>query len=305
MRTTRSLYLALALFPLFASAQEFSPEPAAVKPKPPPYSLPWQLRPTAALSVVRSDTSIALGTTAAGDAFNTAASMLLISYKLLPNLAPMVRLAVVNHDAATGQDGFAFANPVVGATYSHDLAPGLRLGAFLGLAFPLGMGGGEDPDVAPQTAVRFGIPARSAMDNAMFAVNDFTVFPGLGLSYSAHGFTAQLEATVLQLTRVRGENSQPDAARTNFTSGLHVGYFVLPMLSLGAELRYQRWLSTPVAVEATPALRDTMTAAIGARGHFKLADFWLRPGLSYSLGLDDPLAAQQYSMIQVDVPFAF
>lgn len=298
MRST-ALILAVVL-PLAGLAEEAPPPPPA------PYSLPWQLRPTAAVSVVRSDTSIAFGTTAAGDDFTTAASMLLISYKLLPNLSPMVRLAVVNHDARTGQDGFAFANPVVGATWSHALSAQLRLGVFLGVAFPLGMGGGDSPEVGAQTAVRFGIPARSAMDNAMFAVNDFTVFPGVGLSWSAHGFTAQLEATVLQLTRVRGEAVQPDAAKTNFTSGLHLGYFVLRSLSVAGELRYQRWLSTPAAVVATPAARDTLTASVGARYHLKVGEgLWLRPGLSYSLGLDDPLAAQRYSMLQVDVPFVF
>lgn len=302
MRTTSLPLLLAAFLPLAALSQEAAP----ASPPPAPYSVPWQLRPTAALSVVRSDTSIAFGTTPAGDSFTTAASMLLVSYKVLPNLSPLVRLAIVNHDAGTGQDGFAFANPVLGATWALDLATGLRLGVFLGVAFPLGMGGGDTPEVGAQTAVRFGIPARSAMDNAMFAVNDFTVFPGVGLSWAAHGFTAQFEATVLQLTRVRGEAVQPDASKTNFTSGLHLGYFVLPMLSMGAELRYQRWLSTPAAVEANPAARDTMTAAVGARYHLKVGDKqWLRPGLSYSLGLDDPLAAQRYSMLQVDVPFVF
>src|SRR5690606_5383056 len=102
-----------------------------------------------------------------------------------------------------------------------------------------------------------GIYARSAMDNAMFAVNYLTFFPGLGIAYVADGLTVQAEATVLSLHRARGgESAEPDEHRVNFTSGVHVGYFVLESLSLGADLRYQRWLSTPSAVEADEAAAD-------------------------------------------------
>jgi hypothetical protein len=116
----------------------------------------------------------------------------------------------------------------------------------------------------------------------------------------------QAEATLLQLTRVRGDKVQPDSARTNFTAGLHVGYFVLPALSLGAELRHQRWLSTPKAVAATPALRDTTTFAVGPRVHIEVSKgIWFRPGVSYGRGLDDPMSGQNYNIVQLDLPFQF
>ena len=62
------------------------------------------------------------------------------------------------------------------------------------------------------------------------------------------GFTAQVEATLLQLTRVKGDKrppglpKNPDKSKTNFTMGVHVGYFIMPMLSVGGEIRHQRWL---------------------------------------------------------------
>jgi hypothetical protein len=293
-RLLTSLCLLSALGPLSAGAA-----PKA------PYSLPWQLRPTAAVNVVRSDTSLALSSTdATGDSVTTAA-MLLASYKITPHLAPLVRVGYVDHAPGTGSPGAALVNPVLGAIYSHDLSETLRLGFFLGVTVPVGMGGGDTPEPATLAAARAGVLARSAMDNAMFAVNDFTVFPGVGLSYVAGGFTAQVEATVLQLTRVRGEAVQPDKSRTNFTSGLHLGYFVHPAVSLGGELRYQRWLSTPSTV-TSEELRDTLTVAAGPRFHLKLSDtVVVRPGLSYALALDAPMKTSNYSIFQLDVPVLF
>jgi hypothetical protein len=89
---------------------------------------------------------------------------------------------------------------------------------------------------------------------------------------------------------------------------LHLGYFFIPALSAGAELRYQRWLSTPLAIKAdtTGKLRDTLTMAVGLRAHFKLSDtVSLHPGIAYARGLDDPLAAAQYNIVQLDVPVQF
>lgn len=284
-----------------------TPEPAvAAKPKPAPYSLPWQLRPVVAGNVVRSDTAIAFQTAADGSSGTTAASMLLVSYKVLPNFAPMVRFGYVANDpTGTAASGQSLVNPVVGGTYQFNLTPELKLAAFLGVTIPVGQGGGNTPDAATRAAAASGVLTRSAMDNAMFAVNDLTVFPGLGLAYQRAGFTVQVEATVLQLTRVRGEDVQADTSKTNFTSGLHVGYFVTPWLSLGAELRHQRWLVPPAAAKGTPAMHNT-TAAIGPRFHIKLPEnLWLRPGVTYAQGLDQPMTNSNYRIVQVDVPFAF
>lgn len=259
--------------------------------------------------MIRSDTAFAFYKTPNKSASGTAiVSTLLASYKLTDEFAPLVRVGVVsNSPPANPPDSAAsLMNPVLGGLYAFKLSPDFRLGLFLGITLPIGGGGGDTPDPAKQAANNAGIRARSAMDNAMFATNDFTVFPGVGFAYVNHGFTAQVEATLLQLTRVRGEKKQPDSSRTNFTTGLHVGYFLLPVLSVGAELRHQRFLSTPKAVQANESLRDTTTFAVGPRFHVKLAEkMWLRPALAFAMGFDNPLKESKYRIVQLDVPFVF
>ncbi len=314
-RSLRAALISAALLTGGAATAQVEPEvtaapeaPVTAKPaaKASPYSLPWQLRPVTAGNVVRSDTAVAFQEAADGSTGATTATMLLFSYKVTPNFAPLVRVGYVhNNPAGTASSGQSLINPVLGGTYSVALTPELRLGAFLGVTVPVGQGGGNTPEAPTAGAARSGILARSAMDNAMFAVNDFTVFPGVGLSYQKAGLTVQAEATVLQLTRVRGEDVQADKAKTNFTSGLHVGYFLHPMLSLGGELRHQRWLSPPAAAKGTPAMHTT-TVAVGPRLHLKLADgLFLRPGLAYARGLDLPMTGSKYQIVQLDLPLAF
>ena len=285
-----------------------SPPPA---PPPPPYSLPWQLRPVTAATVVRSDTTMAfydnskLTDDSAGE---TVASMLLASFKLTPEIAPLVRVGIVqNSEPGPGLNrATAFVNPIVGVTYAKKLGGPLKGALFLGSAIPIGMGGDKNPaksDTA--TAVNRGVQARSSMDNAMFAVNYFTGIVGGDLAYVANKLTIQAEATLFQLFRARNEEFAKDSTRTNLTSGLHVGYFVASFLSLGAEYRYQRWLSTPASVDANPDLRDTQTIAVGPRFHFKVGSTWFRPGISYATALDKPLNDSSYHMVQVDVPAVF
>jgi hypothetical protein len=279
--------------------------PAASQAAPAPYSLPWQMRPTVAVNVVRTDTSFAFYEPVDGGGGFTTASMLLASWKVTPRLAPFVRFGAVRNAPGTGPAASSVVNPALGATYALPLGESMRLALFLGLTLPVGMSGGNSPEPAVAAATRSGILARSAMDNAMFAVNDFTVFPGVGLSYSAGGFTAQVEATILQLTRVRGEQVQTDSAKTNFTSGLHLGYFLHTAVSLGGEVRYQRWLSTPSLI-TSPEQRDNLTVAVGPRFHLKVREgLVLRPGLSYSLALDAPMSKLRYSIVQLDVPIVF
>lgn len=254
------------------------------------------------------------------------ATMLLFSYKVMDNFAPLVRVGHVTTKVEGSDRVSAFINPVVGGTYSVPLGDDLKLGLFLGIALPFGQGGGERPaDPNADTnkhyaAAGSGIYARSAMDNAMFAVNYLTVFPGAGVAYVKDGLTLQAEATVLSLNRARGgDAAEVDKSRWNFTTGLHVGYFFIPMLSAGVDLRYQRWLSTPKFVEADEDLpddaqrgvRDQATFAVGPRFHFQVGDgMWLRPGIAYARGIDKPMSGADtgptgYNIIHVDVPFAF
>jgi hypothetical protein len=206
---------------------------------------------------------------------------------------------------STPDSATSILNPVLGGLYGIKLPANLKLGLFLGFALPVGSGGGTNPDVDKAAANAAGIATRSAMDNAMFAVNYFTVFPGVGFAFVHGGLTAQVEATILQLTKTRGPDSLDDS-NTNFTTGLHVGYFVLPMLSLGAEIRHQRWLSTPTAVKTNSALRDTTTVAVGPRFHFKLSEkVWFRPGVALALPLDEPMTTSDFKIAQLDLPLSF
>ncbi len=296
-----------------AKNAETAAPPAEAKPKPPPYSLPWQLRPVRIGTVVRSDTAIAFykptGTDSGG---TTIASLLAFSYKLTDELAPMVRLGYVTNSpptvaGGTSTSGSAFMNPVVGGTYAPKLEGPIKVAAFLGAALPFGSGGGNSPDKNAAAALAAGVPARSGMDNAMFAVNYLGIAPGVDVAYIADGLTVQAEATVVQYFRTRGDQSpsSKDSTRTVMTSGLHAGYFVIPQLSLGAELRYQAWLKNP-SIPTGLKTRDNLTVAVGPRLHFELGEnVWIRPGIAYARGLDNPMSENKYNIVQVDVPVSF
>jgi hypothetical protein len=298
LRLFSLLFLGLGLKPLAAFADES---------KPAPYSLPFQLRPSSAVNVIRSDTSTAFYKVS-GERGSTTASLLLGSYKLTPDLAPFMRLGMVVDSPPSGATAAAFVNPLVGVTYARKPHPTIHAASVFLVAVPIGMGGGNQPSANARAAQSAGILARSAMDNAMFAVNDLTFVIGGDVAYVNRGITVQAEATVLELIRVRGKAVQPDSAKTNFTGGIHLGYFLASWMSLGTELRYQRWLSTPsfVGNDSTGTLRDTLSLAAGARVHISLGQGrWLRPAASYTRGLDDPMAARHYHIVQIDLPFVF
>lgn len=280
-----------------------------VEPKPAPYSLPWLLRPAVPASVVRLDETMAFyqdpASRTSGSSYLTG---LIATYKASPKWMPVFREIWVRNDApalGTKPSGSGFSNPLVGINYLQPCGRGWRFSGFLATAIPIGSGGGDSPDQGAAVAMAAAIPARSAMDNALFAVNYWTVIGGLGLARITSGLTLQAEATVLQLTRARGPETQ-DASRTNLTAGLHAGHFFSPRVSVGAELRLQRWMTNAAPVRKDGAAREQFTFAIGPRFHFKVAGkHWLRPGLSYARALDDPMAQQGYDIVQVDLPFAF
>jgi hypothetical protein len=301
------------------------PPPTAAA-KPAPYSLPFQLRSVHAATVVRSDDSLASYENKLGQGGLALVSLLTLAWAIpgtgngpRTGLAPLVKLALVNDSPpptvgkanvttpTTG--GFAIVNPLIGATYSRSLGSGLLASAFLCVTVPIGMGGGDTPDAGPLDARKVGPNVRAMMDNPLFAVNDFGTIGGLDLAYVDHGVTTQLEATVGLLKRVRGAANQPEKEKAVFTSGLHVGYFLVPRLSLGAELRYQRWIDAPIAVDNHVAGTsvDLLSLGAGPRLHFKVApSVWIRPGVSYTRGFDHPLTSPgNYNVFQLDVPVVF
>jgi len=278
--------------------------PPAPKPNASPYSPPWQMRGVVPVTSVRSDTSFAFYDKP-GDA--TVASILGVSFKATPELMPLVRVGVVGNSSPQPVGGAVnIVNPVVGAIYGLKLGD-FRLAPFLGCNVPVGMGGGDKPDPGHAAANGAGNLARSAMDGVMFTPNYFALLPGIGFAYVAHGFTAQTDATFIEFIRVRGDKNPmaKDAARSNLTFGLHVGYFLLPQLSIGAELHGQAWLAN-ASVKSDAANRSQLSLAAGPRFHMRLRDgVWFRPGVAYSGGIDKPMSGAGEKVVQLDLPVSF
>jgi len=288
------------------------PEPASAeaKPKPAPYSLPWMLRPAVAGNVVRLDATLAFSKTQ-----DSTPILALASYKVLPNLAAIVRLGMIHNKLASGDSATSFVNPALGVLYAIPIGTKFKSSLFGAVTLPVGSGGGDNPDLAKRTASLSGIFARASMDNALFQINYMTPMVGASIAYVHDGITLQAEATVLELIRVRGSAVDKDAARTNITAGLHFGWFPAPWLSIGTELRYQYWASHPtiqakIDETGNDAAKDHVTLGFGPRAHFKIKDkMWLRPGVSLTMGLDLPTGfgpgGSEYKLVQIDVPLAF
>jgi len=271
----------------------------------PPVSLAWNLRSVGVSSAIRADTAV--GTfTDSGASGQTVASVWTFSYKITAHLAPLVRVAVTDNMPAMGASATAISNPLFGLVWAPRLSAHWKYAMLGGVTMPVGSGGGDDGNPARAAAQKAAVFARSAMDNSLFAVNDVTPVIGVDLAFAAGGFTIQGEATLFELVRERGGTVDPDKYKTNFTSGGHLGYFLLPWLCASAELRYQRYLSTPAAVAMKPATRDNLTVAGGLRAVIKLGHGrLLRPGVSYARGLDDPMNARHYQIFQLDLPLSF
>ena len=305
-----------ALAAVFALATAFPSAHAsddAVAPKPSPYAVPWQLRPIMAVKVARLDSVLAFYDDRNNRPGGVAsATMLTGGYNLTPQFALFARSGFVGNFPPTGAGAGSLTNPLFAALFSEPLPHNFRIGLFFGLTAPVGMGGGNYPKASVAAANSAGILARSAMDNALFATNYFTAIPGIDLAYIADGWTIQAELTLLQLTRVRGEQVDKDPSRTNITAGLEVGYAIVPEAMAIAELRYQRWLSNKAVFgSANPAV-ENLSVAAGPRFNIKLDGVTMRPGIAYVQGLAGPMLKQgftyptnSYKAVLLDFPFFF
>jgi hypothetical protein len=266
------------------------------------YALPFSMRPAIAPNLLRLDAALAFQ-----DQATTLASTLTAGgkpFESQPDFGIYLRGALVHQAPEVGESGTALSNPLAFVLYTPEIAPKLRLPLFAGVTAPFGMGGTPGP---ARSAMAGGIYARQAMDNALFATNYITPTVGVGIAWVDQGWTVQLDTQLLQLLRTRNAEVDADAARTNFTSGLSVGYVVLPpVLLVQAEIHYQRWLSTPAVVVTNPAARDQFTFGGGLRANVPLSTgiLW-RPGVAYFQPLDDPMAGAGYRIVQLDSPFAF
>jgi len=279
----------------------------AAKPAPPKYSMPWMLRPVAAANVLRADMAFAFS-----NARDSQPILFLGSLKVRPNLAVVARFGFIHNTPVTGESATSFVNPAVGALYAIPVSKNVKASLFAGTTIPIGQGGGNTPNPARRAAnLPGGIFGRASVDNALFQINYMTPIVGGDIAYVGNDMTIQFEATLLQLIRVRGEAVDKDSSKTNLVFGLHGGYFLLPQLSVGAELHYQYWASNGTIEKMNnPDLIDNWTLGFGPRAHIKLNEkMWLRPGVSLTLGLDLPTGfaggGLEYKIVQVDVPFFF
>lgn len=281
--------LTFCLLPLVATAAT-----------PSPYALPMQLRPAIPGNVARLEDTLDFH-----EGGLTNATMALVSWKFHSKAAVFARAGFVNDFPKVGDSRVGVASPLLGAAWGFAPTSEWRVAVALMATVPVGSGGGNTPNPERGAALKAGVYNRSSMDNAMFSPNDLTIIPGIDVAYVKGGLTLQAEATVLQLLRVKGDRVQPDSAKTNFTSGLFAGYYLIPQLSVGAELRYQRWLSTPLAVSVDDKLRDVMTVAAGIRGRVGLGKYTLRPGVSLTTALKGVPAERNDFIAQFDLPVAF
>lgn len=287
------------------------PWPSAEPPKPTRYSMPWQLRRVTPANIVRLDSSFAHYEDAKARSGMTIVNMLSGGYAIAPCFGVNAKLTTSEDSPPSGRGGFVMDNPVVGAAYGVTSGD-VRFGAMLNATIPVGGGGGDHPGAGALDARKAGQPARFAIDNSVFAPNDFALIPGLDFAWVAHDVTVQFEVTYFELHRVRGEVAQAESTKRNFTEGVYIGWFPHPIVSVGGELRYQHWLNPPFFTKgndhAANAAIDQASFSVGPRFHIEVGDhLWLRPGIAFARGLDLPLAGakQNYDVVQVDVPFFF
>lgn len=274
--------------------------------EPAPYAAPFGLRSTSASSAVRAETAYGLDSGAS----STVVQYLTASWAPIEPLAVFARGGWVDFIPDGKPSSTAFTNVAVGGLWAGKLTPDVRYSATLGTGLPVGQGGGASPDPGAASAIAAGNLARSRFEGStMFSPNDVAPFLGGDVAWVAGGLTLQAEVTLFELFRVTGSSTDPDATKTVLTFGADAGYFVLPQLSLGIEVRDQSFLTTPAAVQAGKTSRSWITLGGGVRGHFALSEHvWFRPGLAFFQPLNDPsptISAGDYHVFQLDLPVTF
>lgn len=301
VRSLRALVVALASSLLSSAAAAQAPPAPWVQRA--GYSIPWGLRPAIAPNLIRLDTSLALHDQGASAAFVFTGGAR--PFAALPDLGLYGRIALAHNSPDHSAWGTALGNPMLLALWTPRIAEVFRLSLSACVTLPVGMGGGGAPDPAVRAAALSGIWTRSSIDSALFVSNYVAVMAGAGFAYVSRGLTVQGEVTLLELVRARGEDIDPDENRMNFTTGMHVGFRVIPKLTVSAEARYQRWLSTPRAVVNNSLLRDQLTAGLGLRANLPLGPTTLlRPGVAYFHPFGGYMGLHGYGMLSFDVALA-
>jgi hypothetical protein len=196
-------------------------------------------------------------------------------------------------------------NPSFGLVFAVPLGTLFRFAASTAIGLPIATGG-EAGDTSGMVLQRQAALARSAMENNAFIPNNLGAPTGVSVAFVHGGVTAQLDTTMIPAGRVKGPDAEPAGITLNSTSGFFFGYFVIPEISVGFELRYQRFILAPPVAERDPTARDNLTAGAGGRLEIELSyTTRMRPGICFSTGLVGHVEQQSYRMLQFDVPISF
>jgi hypothetical protein len=270
------------------------------------YTRPFQLRGVIPGNGVKVDSTVAPYRL---DGVGGWVTVVLVSgqVRLVESLALQARWGFDdNRVSGGGGSRFGILSPTLGLLYGVPIGQGFRFAASTVVGFPVATGGGNAPHPNDIALQRQGMLARSAFDNTSFAINDVGFPTGLSLAYIACRLTAQADASVIPTVRIKGARAQSDTSKVNSTYGFFLAYRFVPAISVGAEVRYQRYLSTPSAVEQDPSARDNLTVGGGFRLNLPLSEgVRVRPGLCYSRGLRGPVEQQSFQMVQLDLPISF
>ncbi len=279
---------------------------AAAAPPPSPYAASFGLRAPYAVTAARAETAYGLDSGVS----STIVQYLTGSYAPIEHLSVYARGGWVDLLPEGKSASSAFTNVTLGAQWAGEVTPEVRFAAVIGSGLPVGQGGGDSPDPGAAAAIAAGNLARSRFEGSTtFSPNDVAPFAGGDIAWVSDGWTLQAEATLFEALRVRGSEADPDSNKTVLTMGADAGYFVIPELSVGVEVRDQSFLTTPAAVASGKMSRSWVTAGGGARVHLHLGEHvWLRPGLAFLQPLNDPsptLSASDYHIVQLDLPLTF
>jgi len=151
--------------------------------------------------------------------------------------------------SVTAGGGFAFVNPLLGATYAVPLGAGVRAAFFL--AAPSRSAWAAETRRTKDWSTHVRQPGRtSQMDNSLFRGQRLCAHSRRGRPWWARGSPCSGGDTIPALA-VRGEKAQQEASKTNFTFRRSRGYFFVPELS---------WDSTcATSAGSTPRSRSTRT----------------------------------------------
>lgn len=276
----------LALVPTYAHAQEASPAP---------YDWPFRARSAEISSFVRTDVAMATSHQGREGRHEYAMTQLAsVGIAVTDWLAPYVRGGWAFQHDRFDVEGAIFANLELGAAAFTPISREVRLGGHFAVFVPTGSGRGPSAPSFELAAQQEGARARLGTDSSLFLTHHGGISASIAIAYVHAGLVAQMEIGLEGLWRIEG----PEDGALAPAGAIHLGYFVLPELSLALELTHHQWAGGR-AYLGTPA--SITSVLLGARAHVAIDRVTLRPGASYSHALGGQLAEIHHHVLQLDL----